>query len=123
MLQKLTAYLLILSILAAGFSRYVIYAGFALNKQYIANTLCENKDKPKLQCHGKCYLMKKVKQAEEKEKQEERSNQKGKYQEAFLNTASQLTIPIIEAVNNFSTLLPEATIKKSFSIFHPPSFA
>lgn len=123
MLQKLTAYLLVLSILAAGFSRYIIYAGFALNKQYIASTLCENKDKPQLNCKGKCYLMKKVKQAEEKEKQEEQSNQKAKYQEAFLNTAIKITVPETEREIAFASLFPQATIKKSYSIFHPPSIA
>jgi hypothetical protein len=29
--------------------------------------LCENKAKPVMQCKGKCYLKKKIKQAEEKE--------------------------------------------------------
>lgn len=29
---------------------------YAANKTYIAEELCENKDKPQLQCDGKCYL-------------------------------------------------------------------
>ena len=31
------------------------------NYDYIANVLCENKDKPALSCNGKCYLVKQAK--------------------------------------------------------------
>ncbi|MGO2358590.1 hypothetical protein [Mesonia sp.] len=30
---------------------------YVANYDYIANVLCINKDKPKLKCNGKCYLM------------------------------------------------------------------
>lgn len=31
-------------------------AEYIMNYDYIVNVLCENKDKPELQCDGKCYL-------------------------------------------------------------------
>ena len=31
---------------------------YLINYEYISKVLCENKDKPKLQCNGKCQLMK-----------------------------------------------------------------
>jgi hypothetical protein len=31
---------------------------YVINYEYISKVLCENKDKPKLQCNGKCQLMK-----------------------------------------------------------------
>lgn len=34
---------------------------FAMNKDYIAAYLCENLDRPELECQGKCYLMQKLK--------------------------------------------------------------
>jgi len=34
---------------------------YLINYDYIANELCENKDKPLLSCNGKCYLEKQVK--------------------------------------------------------------
>lgn len=34
---------------------------YFLNYEYIANELCENKDKPLMACNGKCYLEKQVK--------------------------------------------------------------
>lgn len=33
-------------------------ADYIVNYDYIVNVLCENKDKPELQCDGKCYLSK-----------------------------------------------------------------
>ncbi|MFD2518295.1 hypothetical protein [Salinimicrobium flavum] len=29
---------------------------YAINYDYIVDKLCENKDKPEMQCNGKCYL-------------------------------------------------------------------
>ncbi len=34
---------------------------FDLNRDYFANNLCVNKDKPKLKCAGKCHLNKVIK--------------------------------------------------------------
>ncbi|WP_298287045.1 hypothetical protein [uncultured Lutibacter sp.] len=34
------------------------------NYEYIATVLCENKDKPYLECNGKCYLEKQLKEVD-----------------------------------------------------------
>jgi hypothetical protein len=36
---------------------------YAFNKKYIAQALCENKDRPALQCAGKCHLAKEITKA------------------------------------------------------------
>jgi hypothetical protein len=72
MKYKLTAVLLIIAIVSSSFSRFFIYAGYQLNKNYIASKLCENRNRPWLHCNGKCYLLKKLKQAEEKQNASER---------------------------------------------------
>jgi hypothetical protein len=33
---------------------------YIVNYDYIANVLCENKDKPEMQCNGKCHLSKEL---------------------------------------------------------------
>ena len=33
------------------------------NYEYVANVLCENRDKPYLECNGKCYLEKQIKKS------------------------------------------------------------
>lgn len=43
---------------------------YALNKQYISQSLCANKDRPQLNCEGRCYLAKRIVQTEERRPQE-----------------------------------------------------
>src|ERR1700761_892353 len=83
MLRRYIAYLLVVTIMSSSFSRFFVYAGFELNRDYIATKLCENRNKPWLHCNGKCYFMKKIRQAEEKEKNNERQSQKNLFQEAL----------------------------------------
>jgi hypothetical protein len=33
---------------------------YVANYEYIVNVLCENKDKPEMQCNGKCHLTKEL---------------------------------------------------------------
>jgi len=83
MLNRIVVILLIVSLIASNFSRFFIYAGFELNQKYIAENLCVNKDKPWLHCNGKCYFMRKIKEAQEKEQSTEAQAQKNLFQEAF----------------------------------------
>ncbi|MFD0793300.1 hypothetical protein ACFQZX_06695 [Mucilaginibacter litoreus] len=120
MLQRITAYLLIVAMVSANFSRFFIYAGFELNRNYIATKLCENRDKPQLHCNGKCYFMKKLKQAENNKSTEERQAQKNLIQEAFYNQASKVTfytvLLSVTKVPNYRIALPQTTLP----IFQPP---
>ncbi len=44
---------------------YIIY--WKANQAYIAETFCENKNKPQMHCNGKCYLNKQLKKADNTE--------------------------------------------------------
>lgn len=65
MLRQLTAWFLIFTVFTANFSWLLVYAGFKINQQYIATTLCENRDKPSMHCNGQCYLRKQLNKTEE----------------------------------------------------------
>src|SRR5882757_3823613 len=90
MLKRLTAWLLIFSVLTVNYSRLFVYAGFKLNQSYIAANLCENRNQPQLHCNGRCYLMKKLKQAEEKQNNAAKEAQKSLAQEAWCTTISEV---------------------------------
>jgi hypothetical protein len=63
-LSKMAAAPLLLSVyLLALCKPFCPLAGYKLNKAYIAQTLCENKNKPELQCEGKCHLAKEITKA------------------------------------------------------------
>jgi hypothetical protein len=90
MLQRVTAYLLIFSLVSVNFSRFFVYAGFELNRNYITTKLCENRARPWMHCDGKCYFMKKIKQAEDKQASDERQSQKSLFQEVFVISSTDV---------------------------------
>ncbi|MDB5015291.1 MAG: hypothetical protein JWQ84_123 [Mucilaginibacter sp.] len=120
MARRFIAYLLIVALVSVNFSRFFIYAGFELNKNYIATKLCENRDKPWLHCNGKCYFIKKIRQAEEKEKNDERQSQKNLFQEALFvkkaNTRFYSRVLQVMQVPNHRITLPNVDLP----IFQPP---
>ncbi|MNN11618.1 hypothetical protein D3C81_1245830 [compost metagenome] len=68
-MKKVLLYFLTISLLVQASWGYVVIGAFYVNKDYIAKYLCENRDKPQLHCNGNCVLMKKIRKAQEKEKQ------------------------------------------------------
>lgn len=90
MLKRGITILLIFCTISANFARLFVFAGFELNQKYIASTLCENRDKPWMHCNGKCYLMRKIKLAEDKEKSDERQIQKNLIQQVFCSSQTKI---------------------------------
>ena len=119
MLRSLTAIILIFTVLAANFSKHFIYAGFELNRTYIATALCENIDKPMLNCKGKCFLAKKIKEAEEKEKSEEQRSRKNHFQDALITQRVKVDFPE-PIVKPTIVELPFDLPQRSAFVFHPP---
>lgn len=46
-----------------------IFLWFGINQAYIAKNWCINRDKPELQCNGKCVLMQRLKAVEEERRE------------------------------------------------------
>jgi len=121
MINRLIAITLLLALVSANLSGLLVYAEFKVNQKYIAAALCENRDKPQLNCNGKCYLMKKLKDAEDKEKKQEQASQKKGGPDVFILTASLVLsfvgdTPKKEKPAFLSIQLP----KISSEILHPP---
>lgn len=95
MLNRVIVFILLACVISTYFSRDIAIAGFDLNQKYIAEKMCENKDKPWMHCNGRCYLMKKVKQAEDNEKKQANRDLRNNLQA-------------------FYYLLPSTTIQKSY---------
>ena len=124
MIRRLIAITLLFALMSSNLSTLFVYAEFKANLKYITAYLCENRDKPQLNCAGKCYLEKKLKEAEENEKKQENNAQKkGAYDLFFIakNIDAPLPITIVEkekpAVNTF----PLPTFASE--ILHPPPAA
>ncbi len=100
---------------------------YVVNYEYISKVLCINKDKPKMQCNGKCHLMKELAKASDAEKPLS-SDKKG--------TSKILDILIFEKIKSFEIVPVCFSTKEkinsyysnlyshlgSSAVFHPPTF-
>jgi len=120
MLNRLIAIVVLVTLIGANLSRFIVYASFGANQKFIAENLCENKSRPWMHCNGHCYLMKKLKQTQEKEKQQERSEQKNRYHEVLPNEKLTIVFRVPDLSISYPEYLSKSTLQRSFSIFHPP---
>jgi hypothetical protein len=56
------------SVLLHAFAKTIAFGEYLLNKEFIAEALCINKNKPQLNCEGQCHLGKQLEKAAEAEK-------------------------------------------------------
>jgi hypothetical protein len=66
-LKTVVAILVSLSLLVQVVAHQLVVGLFNLNRDYIAKSLCENRDKPSKKCNGKCYLKKQLKKVDDTE--------------------------------------------------------
>ena len=120
MFKQLTVILLFTAITVQTFNQAVIVFNYYTNTAAFAKN-CENKAKPMMHCNGRCQMMKKLKQEENKDKQnpERRSDSKD---EVLYFSKSQIIFQY-----NFASILMKypsfnnSIIKDiSFDFFQPP---
>lgn len=93
---------------------------YELNINYIIKELCENKDKPELKCHGKCFLKKKIGEADKAEKQASEVFKQIEFPVFMPHTTLSIIVEYIfiknsnPDVNNLYSFIP------NIKIFHPP---
>lgn len=103
-------------------SSFLIVCHYQWNKKIIATRLCENKDKPKSSCHGKCHLRKQLK-AQEKREQIPASPLKEKAETNQFFEAVSLDLPENLFTNHSKEEFSEPffyLLQVSLPIFHPP---
>lgn len=119
-IKQLIAFLLLTAFTAQTFGQAITVANFYIHQDYIAKTLCVNKDKPQMKCCGKCQLSKKIKQ---EEKQDQQNPERKESKNEVLSSKSFFP-DFISVVTSSSILFKSYplfdSIKMPFSIFHPP---
>lgn len=120
MKYKLISLVLIMALSFQCLIKIGLISYYNINIEYIISELCENKDKPELNCKGKCYLKKKMGEADKAEKQSA---------EIFKQIEFPVFIPHFNLAINPEYILIENTIPElnnlyshtlSNKIFHPP---
>ena len=117
---KYTGFILLLAFVAQTFSKTFIVAGYYANTAAYAKN-CENKAKPKMNCNGKCQVMKKLQQEEKQDKQN--PDRKTDNKEEVLSSKTFFTtlhcsIPAIKTL--YPLLDGSKAAEMPRSIFHPP---
>ncbi len=92
MFRRLMAVFLLVTLISTHFSMYMVYAGFTMNRKMIAEKFCINKSRPWLHCDGKCYFMKKIRQAEENEKKQESKDHLNRLEISFLQESFRFSV-------------------------------
>ncbi|XOV67626.1 MAG: hypothetical protein ACFHU9_00370 [Fluviicola sp.] len=67
---RLLSYLLIAQFLFAMGMKVFLVLDWKINQDRITEKYCENKDKPMMNCNGKCYLSKQLEKMEQQENKE-----------------------------------------------------
>ncbi|MBL7890082.1 MAG: hypothetical protein JNL24_11030 [Bacteroidia bacterium] len=102
-------------------SKLLILANYEINKEYISKNLCENKEKPKSTCNGKCHLAKELKKQDKKDNSVPVS-QKEKFEVQYFSeflVDQRSFISFLENRSYFSySIIPYSNYLDS--IFQPP---
>jgi hypothetical protein len=124
MFKRLTSILLLIALLASSFQRYMVYAGFELNHDYIAKNLCINRNRPWMHCNGHCYFMRKLKEAQDNEKKQAAQDNLNRLEVSFFQQPVSFTFlsfnieePIIVHFDTYNCLYTNQYIT---TLFQPP---
>ena len=119
-LKQFATILLLTTIFLQTFSSFVIRADYILNKDFIVRVLCINREKPAMHCDGKCYLKKKIKQAEKSEQKSSQTNSKRFFSDQFLITGLSFKAFFQQTAFYIPDNKQWHVSANSGAIFHPP---
>jgi hypothetical protein len=100
---------------------------YVVNYEYISKVLCINKATPKLQCNGKCHLMKELAKSSDNETpiSSGKKMNSQQFEILFLEEIKSFEVTHFywfetqKINNNYSNLY---FLLNGFSVFHPPAF-
>jgi len=119
-LKQAAAILLIVAFIAQSFSKPFIMAGYYANTAAYAKN-CENKAKPKLNCNGKCQMVKKLQQEEKKEKENTERKADGK-QDVLSSKSFYATLHFksVDIKTIYPSCIDGKAVGRPHTFFHPP---
>ena len=120
MLKQCTAFILILALAAQTFNQMVIVMDYYTNTASYAKN-CENKTKPMLHCNGRCQMMKKLKQEENKDKQNPERRNENK-NEVISSKSFFASVQQAFSTNSFDYIIlhNKSVQDMPADFFHPP---
>ncbi|SFD12341.1 hypothetical protein SAMN05518672_101587 [Chitinophaga sp. CF118] len=102
-----------------NFNQFVIVLEYKINFSYVANVLCENRDKPEMHCNGKCHLRKQL----EKDQQQEHNSTSGKekFEVVYIDNLLSFNLQSLAPFTQLTAFYQDAALPSpTFSFFRPP---
>lgn len=119
-LKLIYTYLLLVLFSFQTFETALIAFNFKINQNFFAS-ICTNKDKPALNCDGKCHLKKQIQKSEDDKSNKETINYKKEVQTFIsqeLTLIPDLPNPILtNSIIRINFIHPRCGVS---DIFHPP---
>ena len=110
-------------IIALSFQCFIklgIIGYYNLNITYIIKELCENKSKPELKCNGKCYLKKKMTEADKSEKESKEIIKQVEFPVIIPQNQLLLNAEYVVFENPLTEITDLYSHNINTRIFHPP---
>lgn len=121
--KRFITYLLIFITISQGAMQLVVYSSYQMNKEYITSVFCINKEHPELHCDGQCFLARKLKDLDGKNKQiQETLKRVIEATPAFKDSITDIDIPSFELKTEIG-FIQKPLPSLHFSIFQPPKLA
>jgi hypothetical protein len=122
-MNKVFAVSLLVVYLMVMMRPFTPYLNYAVNKEYIATTLCENKGKPMMHCNGKCHLEKELKKTAKEDSKQQTSLRINAEEYISINPEDVNVVSgnlyiVISKIN--SPYLEDYSFNSINKIFHPP---
>lgn len=128
-MSRIISYILLAQMIYFVGASSVVIFNWKINQDIITEKYCVNKDKPMMNCDGKCYLSKQLENLELREEQERKNHPNPKQKVETLNyswiiddlSSDYFTfheIEVLEHVNYLKTVVSNPCIQ---DIFHPPT--
>lgn len=119
-MKKIISIVLILSLGFQCLAKLGLITIYQLNKAYISKELCENRNRPKMHCEGKCFLKKSLAHAENTAR-ETGGIEKQLEIPLFLTVVVEYTFAASVPICKWDTpFILHYTHMVSNRIFHPP---
>ena len=99
---------------------YMPHVNYWMNRDFIASVLCENKDRPELECNGKCHLKKQIQENTEDQNEGQEVSNRLMVEFFQFTNGFELRTPTEISIDHFYNYSEPLTAGISTSVFHPP---
>jgi hypothetical protein len=126
MSKKIIGISLLITLAIKLFMAPLIFADYELRKDFITRNYCINKNRPEMNCDGKCYLAKQLEKAEQEDQKQATSNFISKLLsfETVIKTNDFVNFFLKKSFktkdDSHFKVLEFLLSKNVFSFFHPP---